>query len=195
MRFHLDLSIRKQTLQHTHIRIRFLLSLSISLSLSRVRSTHGRRVVIAKLVFFPPDHESGCGGGGGGFNLFCATDEKKTTSIYNIIMYRFPRALYHRWVVGRRSSSGIRAEIHQWYSVAAADYDVFVPLEEENGSAVRHHLPSCPGVVSCHTTFSRSFISRPAAAPNAICATITPSHRHCTVTDDHHHRHRLRLCH
>lgn len=99
---------------------------------------------------------------------------RRRRPLYNIIiiiMYRFPTALYHPWwwVVGRRSSSGIRAEIHPWYSIAAdADYDVFVAMEEENSAAVRHHLPSCPGVVSCHTTFSRSFISRPAAAPNAM---------------------------
>jgi len=133
--------------------------------------------------------------------LICfAPPTRRRRPLYIILLCIVSREHYTiggggRWVVGRRSSSGIRAEIHQWYSVSVADYDVFVPLEEENGPAVHHHLPSCPGVVSCHTTFSRSFISRPAAAPNAICATITPSHRHCTVTDDHHHRHRLRLCH
>lgn len=97
---------------------------------------------------------------------------RRRRPLYNIIiiMYRFPRDHYiirdGGWWVG--GVVGIRAEIHQWYSIAAADYDVFVSLEEANGAAVRHHLPSCPGVVSCHTTFSRSFISRPAAAPNAM---------------------------
>jgi len=70
LRFHLDLSIRKQTLYtahthtHTHVRICFWLSLTLSLSpclsyisCANIRSTHGgRRVVIAIIAcfFFPP---------------------------------------------------------------------------------------------------------------------------------------------
>jgi len=128
--------------------------------------------------------------------LICfAPPTRRRRPLYNniiIIMYRFPRALYRRWwwVVGRRSSSGIRAEIHQWYSVAA-DYDVFVALEEEYGAVVTTS-PLVRGL-SVVTRRSLDRLSLVRRRLPTLCATITPSHRHCTVTDRH--RHRLRLCH
>lgn len=96
--------------------------------------------------------------------------------------------IYHRWrwVVGRKrrkssissssSSSSIRAEIHQWYFVAA-DYDVFCSREE----AVRSLPPLFPeGCQLSHDVLSIVYLSTNGGGSQR-CALLPQRHRTATA--------------